>query len=113
MNKVQSNKLVFIETQDFIETSMALQNYHKASVAMDIIIVAILNLHHRHAVMVEEQCCYLWPEAKYLKELISVCDEDHCVKCTYINMTVTMTTKWKQSTFTIHRAALPQSDSLL
>ena len=36
MNKVQSNKLVFIETQDFVETSLALQNYHKASgVAME------------------------------------------------------------------------------
>ena len=102
MNKVQSNKLVFIETQDFIETSMALQNYHKASVAMDNIMVVIHNHHHRHAVMAEEQCCYQWPEAKYLKESISVCGEVYCVKCTYINMTVTIATQWKQSTSNIH-----------
>lgn len=73
MNKVQSNKLVFIETQDFIETSLALQNYHKASVAMDDIMVAMHAHDHRHAVMVGELSCYQWPEAKYLKELISVC----------------------------------------
>lgn len=41
MNKVQSNKLVFIETQDFVETSLALQNYHKAGVAMDNVVVAM------------------------------------------------------------------------
>ena len=73
MNKVQSNKLVFIETQDFIETSLALQNYHKASVAMDDTMVVIHAHDHRHAVMAEELSCYQWPEAKYLKELISVC----------------------------------------
>jgi len=72
MNKVQSNKLVFIETQDFIETSLALQNYHKASVAMDDIMVA-MDIHHRHVVMAEEQFyCQLLGE-KYLKELILVC----------------------------------------
>ena len=73
MNKVQSNKLVFIETQDFIETSLALQNYHKASVAMDDSMVAMHAHDHRHAVTAEELSCYQWPEAKYLKELISVC----------------------------------------
>ena len=42
MNKVQSNKLVFIETQDFVETSLALQNYHKAScVVVNVITVAM------------------------------------------------------------------------
>ena len=47
MNKVQSNKLVFIETQDFIETSLALHNYHKVSVAMDDNMVA----------MYKQACC--------------------------------------------------------
>ena len=73
MNKVQSNKLVFIETQDFIETSLALQNYHKASVAMDDIMVAMCSHDHRHVVMAEEPSCYQWLEAKCLKELILVC----------------------------------------
>lgn len=73
MNKVQSNKLVFIETQDFIETSLALQNYHKASVAMDDIIVAMSKHHHRLVVMAEEQCCYQLLGEKSLKELILVC----------------------------------------
>lgn len=72
MNKVQANKLVFIETQDFIETSLALQNYHKASVAMDDIMVAIIRSYCRHAVMVEEQFYYQLLEEKCLKELILV-----------------------------------------
>ena len=43
MNKVQSNKLVFIETQDFVETSLALQNYHKVSgVVMNVITLAMI-----------------------------------------------------------------------
>ena len=29
MSQVQKNKLVFIETQDFIETTVALENYIK------------------------------------------------------------------------------------
>lgn len=73
MNKVQSNKLVFIETQDFVETSLALQNYHKASIAMDDVTVAMYTHDHRRAVMAGEQFCYQWQEGKYLKELISVC----------------------------------------
>ena len=36
MSKVQANKLVFIETQDFVETSLALQNYHKVIVAITV-----------------------------------------------------------------------------
>ena len=73
MNKVQSNKLVFIETQDFIETSLALQNYHKVCVAMDDITVAMYAHDHRHVVTAGELSFYQWLEAKYLKELISVC----------------------------------------
>ena len=69
MNRVQRNKLVFIETTDHSEMNLALHNYRKASGCGFIVIVD----HFSRLVRTVGELFYcLLQEGKFRKELILV-----------------------------------------
>ena len=72
LNEVWKNKLIFVETPDANETSIALENYRRASRIFLSSFHTFIGYPCRLAIMAEVQCYYLSPEEKYQKESILI-----------------------------------------
>jgi hypothetical protein len=70
LNEVWKNKLIFVETPDANETSIALENYRR--VGMKDNLVFRFNRLFRHVTTVVEQCSCQSPEARFLRVLILI-----------------------------------------
>ena len=75
MNEVWKNKLIFVETPDANETSIALENYRRVS-TMSLLNWCDVNVTARRAIMDGVRCSCLWHEARYRKESILITTMD-------------------------------------
>jgi hypothetical protein len=71
LNEVWKHKLIFVETPDANETSIALENYRRVcqwcSHGVDMLLIQLSRL----AITVGGPSCYLWPGGRCQKESIS------------------------------------------
>ena len=83
------NKLIFVETPDANETSIALENYRRVSFLRILALICIGADDIRLATMVEGQYCCLLLEERFPRALISITIMAELCSCLGMHISIT------------------------